>query len=506
MSKVFVSYRHVDPDQQLARRLVEALGAAQHGVFSDSRLRVGQRWADEIEKQLRASQFFVVLISAESMRSDMVREEVRVAHELSKRAENPLIILPIRVVYTGALPYDLAARLDPIQYTLWKTGDDTSRVTEEICAAVGTAQPLPHTPTESDTAIRCLFEATEHKGAPLPKAELRLETGTMRLDSRFYIARAEDALVLDQVNAQGTTVIIKGVRQIGKSSLLARAAATAREAGARTFYLDFQALDHGHLNDLDSLLRCFARRLATEFHPTAKPEEFWSADDGSKLSLSTFLEQAILAADSTNVVLLLDEVDRVFEHAHYRDEFFATIRYWHNQRAYRPDPWDRLNLFIAHSTEPALWIQDITQSPFNIGERVRLRDFNSVEVAELNLRYGSPLAEGAVPQLIALLGGHPYLVRQAHYCLARHGWNFAELQQRASDSEGPFGDHLKRYVWGLSRDKALKDGFKSILRRGQCEEEDHFQRLAASGLISGSERTEAQPRCELYRQYFTKHL
>src|SRR3989442_15818362 len=114
MSKVFVSYRHVDPDQHLARRVVEALGAAGHTVFWDTGHKVGQRWAEVIERNLCDSQVFVVLVSQESMRSDMVREEVRLAHEFSKRKEKPFATLPIRVAYLGKLPYDLAARLDPI--------------------------------------------------------------------------------------------------------------------------------------------------------------------------------------------------------------------------------------------------------------------------------------------------------------------------------------------------------------------------------------------------------
>ena len=507
MSKVFVSYRHVDPDQQLAQRLVAALEASNHSVFWDTKLKVGQRWADEIEKNLRDSQFFVVLVSAESMRSDMVREEVLLAHQLSKQPARAMTLLPIRVAYTDALPYDLAACLNPIQYTLWNTDADSARVIEEISAAVNTAQPLPRTQTDSDTTILRLFEATEQQGAPLPKAELRFETGTMRLDSRFYVARPEDALVLNQVRApEGATVIIKGVRQIGKSSLLARAASAAREAGARVVHLDFQLLETSHLKDLDSLLRWMARRVAAELRPSVKVDEVWSADDGPKLSLSTYLETAILAPSTKPLVLLLDEVDRVFDHPDYRDEFFALIRYWHNQRANRPEPWDRLNLVLAHSTEPALWIQDITQSPFNVGERVRLRDFNPAEVADLNQRYGSPLAPDSLAALTTLLGGHPFLIRQALYHLAGHGWTFAELQQRAAESDGPFGDHLKRYIWGLSRDKALKDAFKAILRDGQCEEEAHFQRLSAVGLISGSERMAAGPRCQLYADYFRKHL
>ncbi len=378
-------------------------------------------------------------------------------------------------------------------------------MTAKICAAINSAPPRPRTPAESDTAIQRLFEATEQQGAPLPKAELRFETGTMRLDSRFYVVRTEDALVLEQVKAQGTTVIIKGVRQVGKSSLLARAAAAAREAGARTFHVDLQDLETSHLKDLDSLLLGIADLLAAECPTLAKPETAWNTAR-PKRSLTIFLEQALQTQPPTPLVLLLDEVDLVFEHAEYRDGFFSMIRSWHNRRATHGDPWSHLNLVIAHSTEPTLWIQDITQSPFNVGEHVRLQDFTPVEVADLNQRYGSPLAEAAVPQLLSLLGGHPFLIRQAFDYLARRGWTFPRLQQHASDSDGPFGDHLKHYVLALSRDQTLKDAFKSILQSSQCAEESHFHRLTASGLIRGSERTEARPRCQLYADYFPRHL
>jgi hypothetical protein len=506
MSKVFVSYRHVEPDQTLARRIVEALSAAGHAVFWDTDHKVGQRWAEVIERNLRDSRVFVVLVSQESMRSDMVREEVRLAHELSKQPQQPLAILPIRVAYLGTLPYDLAARLDPIQYTLWRSNSDTTRVLEEICEAVTGAHALPAQPAPAKTGTEALSVATENGAAPLPRAEPRLESGTIRLNSPFYVAREEDALVLEQVRATGTTVVLKGVRQIGKSSLLARARCAAYDAEVRTFYLDLQILEPAHLKDLGSLFRYFARRLAFELQSEIKPETIWNDDDGPKFSLSCFIEQALLAPSRKPVVLLFDEVDRIFEHPAYRDEFFATIRYWHNQRANRPEPWDRLNLVIAHSTEPSLWIQDIHQSPFNVGERVRLRDFNPAEVADLNQRYGGPLRDGDLPLLLALVGGHPYLIRQALYCLARNKWAFTELQRHARESDGPFGDHLKRFVWGLSQDRALKDAFKSILRHGQCDDEQHFQRLTAVGLIVGADRSEARPRCELYAEYFKKHL
>ena len=114
MSKIFVSYRHVDPDQQLAGQLVTALKAAGHNVFWDTTIEVGQLWADEIEQNLRDSQFFVVLVSAESMRSDMVREEVRLAHSHSKRTKDPLVILPIRVAYADAQSCPVSLARPPV--------------------------------------------------------------------------------------------------------------------------------------------------------------------------------------------------------------------------------------------------------------------------------------------------------------------------------------------------------------------------------------------------------
>ena len=59
-------------------------------------------------------------------------------------------------------------------------------------------------------------------------------------------------------------------------------------------------------------------------------------------------------------------------------------------RATRPR-WRYLDIVVAHSTDPALWITDPTQSPFNVGTEIRLEDFGDEELRELNRRYGAPL-------------------------------------------------------------------------------------------------------------------
>lgn len=71
-------------------------------------------------------------------------------------------------------------------------------------------------------------------------------------------------------------------------------------------------------------------------------------------------------------------------------------------------------MVIAHSTEASLWIQDIYQSPFNVGEQVRLKDFKQAQIADLNQRYGHVLKTDAeLSRLFELVGGHPFLVRDA---------------------------------------------------------------------------------------------
>src|SRR5262249_1135661 len=204
----------------------------------------------------------------------------------------------------------------------------------------------------------------------------------------------------------------------------------------------------------------------------------------------------VLADAESPVLFFFDEADQVFGYP-YRDQFFSLIRAWHNERAVNVR-WARLNLIIAHSTEPHLWIQDINQSPFNVGFPVRVDNFNQAPVFELNDRPNRPpKAFAEIRELIKLLGGQPYLVRQALYVLFDSRLTLAELQNVASNESGPFGDHLRRHTWALHKDEKLKNDLRQILLGKGCEDEMGFQRLRAAGLIRGEDRHSAQIRCEL---------
>jgi hypothetical protein len=97
-------------------------------VFVDSKIRLGQDWVEQIDIQLRRSEYFIVLLSATAVQSDMVRREIAIAHKLKKASK--ITIFPIRIGFEGELPYDIGAYLDLIQYILWRPGESA----RAICA------------------------------------------------------------------------------------------------------------------------------------------------------------------------------------------------------------------------------------------------------------------------------------------------------------------------------------------------------------------------------------
>jgi hypothetical protein len=301
----------------------------------------------------------------------------------------------------------------------------------------------------------------------------------------------------------GTTTIVKGTRQMGKSSLLARAYGSSQNLAQKAFYLDFQLIDNEFLESLETLFRYLALKLAKTFKLEVSPTDFWEPSLGAKENLTEYLQEAILS--QCKMLMLLDEADLIFNYA-YRDQFFATIRVWHNLRATRAI-WNNLNIIIAHSTEPYLWIQDIHQSPFNVGRQLNLEDFDVGQLSDLNERYGRPLtSENDIMSIMSLLGGHPYLIRQALFSLVDNQLSVSQLERTAIDDTGPFSDHLRRYSWSLRNSERLKTVIRRILLHNTCEDETDFQKLKAAGLVKGRTRRDLQLRCQLYDRYFRKHL
>jgi hypothetical protein len=217
--------------------------------------------------------------------------------------------------------------------------------------------------------------------------------------------------------------------------------------------------------------------------------------------MTRFVEHSVLTGSDSQVVFCLDEVDTAFG-SEYCGEFFSMLRVWHNERAISR-AWNRLHLIITHSTNPSVWIDDLNQSPFNVGEKHSLSDFTPGQVQDLARRYGVRLN---VTELMDLVSGHPFLVRKALSTIRRTRCTAGDLASDAFAENSPFREHLNLLLGSLHATAILREAMKQVLDRGACESEKAFQRLLGAGFVKGSSRDAVAPRCELYRAYFGKHL
>jgi hypothetical protein len=510
MARVFISYkRDVTPDQDLAQALYKALTAS-HEVFIDTSMLVGEKWVERIDAEIRQADFFIALLSPFSVNSEIARTEIERALQLQGQRGRP-VLLPIRVAYHERLPPPLSGYLSPINWVLWEGPEDTSRLLEQLAKAM-TGGALPDTAPAALGAPRA--GATPEPDSsllrpPLPSAALELDEtleGAMDTQSAFYVVRDADAMVTRAVSQkQGATVTIKGARQMGKSSLLMRGLATALEAGKRVAYLSFQEFDTPTLSNPELFFQRFCLALGDQLELENQVETYWQKPMGPSQRCGQYMSGHLLRRLEVPLVLGLDEVETLFE-VPFGTDFFGMLRSWHNNRALPTTPvWKKLGIVLVTSTEPFLFIKNLTQSPFNVGQTVELGDFAVEQVMELNKRHGSPLAPPHEQELFSLLGGHPYLVRKALYLVASGSLRVADLFTQAAEDRGPFGDHLRHLLFRLGSQPQLKAGLREVLHRNACPDESVFIRLRSAGLVR-QEGTSVLPRCELYRRYFRERL
>lgn len=488
--KFFISYAHGEADdERLCTRLAEALAAAGHDVFFDRRIKLGDKWAEEIERHLEACDSFVLLLSENALKSEMVLEEVNRARSRCKAGGAPRIFT-VRVKHEGKLPYDWAAYLSSYQWRLWRSEADTAGILEAILDAEKPPDAVPG-PTAG---------AEEDFTRPSPSVDfssLKAPGGALPPEDPFYISRSVDRDVLDAADRVGETVVIKAPRQMGKSSLLKRYLLRCRKAGKRTGLVDLSIFSDDDLKDYSTFLTCLAADmqeklgLGLDERPRIQ----------SQPDMTYFVQNKLLGAIQEPVVLAFDEVDRVLGQP-YQANFFSMLRYWHERRT---DPgqeqmgWPRLDLALIISTEPYLLVDEAIRSPFNVRAPVELRCFTKAECGVLNERYRRMLPEPDVGRLYELLGGQPYLTRLAYYRLGRGGLNAGELERTAHEDGGPFGDHLGSLLRKLRKQNLLA-AMKQVIAYGTVPAEV-YERLAGAGLVR-KEAGRILPANQLYQSFF----
>jgi hypothetical protein len=152
ITRVFISYRHGEPDHGLAHELASGLEQVGYTVFIDDQIVWGENYNERILAELEASDVVLVLLSPRSIESPMVATEVEIAANRARETGRPrLLPLLINLSSGSALPFSLQGHFQGIQYRLYRTGDDVSRLISELGAAIDNRVAI--TPTKATASL-----------------------------------------------------------------------------------------------------------------------------------------------------------------------------------------------------------------------------------------------------------------------------------------------------------------------------------------------------------------
>lgn len=347
------------------------------------------------------------------------------------------------------------------------------------------------------------------KKMPVPHVDVsRLDQpgGAMDVESRFYIKRRADEEVMADIKRARGLATIRAPRQTGKSSLLFRIYANARRISdlLRPVIVDFQSFSTADFGSLNTVWRAIAVVIASQLQLNDWDPETWDAKRGYDQNISRFLDDHVFLKNENPMLLCLDETDRVFSEP-IKTDFFASVRAFYNRGAFDP-AWKKVRWLLCASTEPSFFIEDINQSPFNIGLNVKLNPFIREETREFAARHGLTLDERMTDRVMEYSGGRPYLLHLLFYHMVLCPESWEELFDLEKAGNGFFSDHLNHYLRGFQKDSKLSSAMKRVISGKGCEDIKLADRLNATGLVKWDSDGKVACVCRLYKDFFAGKL
>ncbi len=542
--RVFISYRGQTSNQAIASTLAKLLQSLGYPTFVNNLDALTPASSTEppatqesINQALWRCDCFVLLLSAETAVSEMAIEQLRQLRQGVGRQGMPLpklVVLRLASAQSLRLSHDLRNYLEgaycgcytseadappTVEWLQAILEEDTEAIAQFTFEVLTSEDETPATPDDANSGTPGLVPRNPDAQTvaslpgvvhPLPGAEPEIPQGQVRADSRFYIERTpHEVQCYEAMGRSGALIRIKAPRQMGKTSLMARILSRAREKGYRAIPVSFQHADRATFEDLGSLLRWFCAKVARKLRLPHCLEDYWDDTFGSKGNCTHYFEEYLLPAIKSPLVLGLDEVDEVFRYPTIADDFFGLLRAWYEEASYGSgdsELWERLRLVVVHSTEVYLPL-DVNQSPFNVGLPIELSEFTLDQVTDLVKRHGLRLTLSEIETLMALVGGHPYLVRLALYYLVQERLTLAELCATGPTEAGIYGDHLRRHLANLKQNPELAQAYQAVLEASLPLplDSEYMFKLHSLGLVN-LQGNRAVPSFELYRRYFSDRL
>lgn len=473
-------------DQPLANLIASSLSTEFHISFD------AKHSPDRFQEEMKKASAAIGLHTSAAVQDELFNHWLQ---DVQLRKQDVQLSTAV-LVHDGSLTNVDSQKVKDFQMAYWPRAQDRQEQALERLRRILRGDDVPDEST-----------SPPEEAPPVPWE--REDLGAVPIESHFYIERATDRRALRTADLPGGGhVLIKGPRQVGKTSLLLRVAEFARRKGKRVVELNMQAL-RSEMDDLDDLLYALCDEIRLKLKLENVLPASWAEYRAALPRCQNYLLKHVLKMDLPPLVLALDEVDAVYDKP-FKNEFFGMLRAWINEGRLGTDTgrqMSRLDLALVTSTEPRLFITD-HQSPFNILEPIVLQDFTLEQTDELNQRHHALLTPPQLERLFGLLNGHIYLTRRALNLIDSREITFEGLIKTAHDStRGPLSSHLETLWSRLPKEPEILNELKEILRSGKWTDEKILYRLIGGGLVivMGRER-KAKARCRLYEIFLKERL
>jgi transcriptional regulator with XRE-family HTH domain len=326
----------------------------------------------------------------------------------------------------------------------------------------------------------------------------------------YYVERqpleseCHKAIIFSQ---SGALIRVKAAHRMGKTWFVQHLLNQVQEQQYRSVTLDFRDFVDADFKDFQTFLKQFCREISDSLDDVSdQVEERWQDSLGNNRNCTNYFETHLFAGLDTPLVLVLDNVDLVFEHRTIADNFCTLLRSWHDKASRDPSSiWYNLRLVIVHSTDNYGSL-NINSSPLNVGTVFRLRKFNLNEAMELVQQYDLQWQADQVEQMMALTGGNPYLIHEALEYLRQHSEiTLEQFLHYAPTAISPYHNYLQDLSSTLQQNSRLTAIVRNIVNSTtpiEVESADMFK-LYSMGLVEMAGAGEVVPSCELYRRFFT---
>lgn len=269
----------------------------------------------------------------------------------------------------------------------------------------------------------------------------------------FYVERSADCQlrqIIDDMERPGYVLV---ARQMGKTNLLMHAKRLNENSKVIFAYFDFSTLvdldeENFFKNIIDTTIEtheeCFAKAIKL-IEESRKIQQKYTTRQYTK-------ELRILSKFVDKIVFIMDEIDALTK-VEYSDKVFSQIRSDYFQRTNYHE-LEKVTYILSGVIEPKDIIKNPNISPFNIGQKIYLSDFNKEEYKDFIEKTKISFTEDVIERLYFWTHGNP-----------RMTWDLCVEINNKGISEAKELDSLVESYYFESYDKAPIDSVRDLVKR-----------------------------------------